>query len=90
MKVINIRPATTRWALVAQLDRALASGAKGLRFESCRARQLGRFAKVTQYQTKFSMVAIAQLVEPRIVIPVVVSSSLISHPIILTASSAVW
>ena len=28
------------------------------------------------------MVAIAQLVEPRIVIPVVVSSSLISHPII--------
>ncbi len=28
------------------------------------------------------MVAIAQLVEPRIVIPVVVSSSLISHPIL--------
>ena len=31
------------------------------------------------------MVAIAQLVEPRIVIPVVASSSLVSHPIILVA-----
>lgn len=29
------------------------------------------------------MVAVAQLVEPRIVIPVVVGSSPISHPIIL-------
>jgi hypothetical protein len=40
------------------------------------------------------MVAIAQLVEPRIVIPVVVGSSPISHPIHLetakTASSAAW
>ena len=44
-----------------------------------------------------SMVAIAQLVEPWIVIPVVVGSNPISHPILyrideatLTASSAAW
>ncbi len=43
------------------------------------------------------MVAIAQLVEPWIVIPVVVGSNPISHPILyhideatLTASSAAW
>jgi len=44
------------------------------------------------------VVAVAQLVEPRIVIPVVVGSSPISHPIFLfssfylsmSASSAAW
>lgn len=60
-------------AFVAQLDRALASGAKGRKFESCRARQ-----STMQNNT---LVAIAQLVEPWIVIPVVVGSNPISHPI---------
>lgn len=73
-----MRPATTHSALVAQLDRALASGAKGLRFESCRAHQPNRCHREVQCCT---MVAIAQLVEPWIVIPVVVGSSPISHPI---------
>ncbi len=54
---------------VAQLDRALASGAKGRRFKSFRVHQLE------------IMVAIAQLVESRIVIPVVAGSSPVSHPI---------
>src|ERR671936_2511635 len=35
-----------RIAPVAQLDRALASGAKGRRFESCRARQLRSSATI--------------------------------------------
>ena len=62
-------------APVAQLDRALASGAKGRRFESFRAcHSLQGYRKI--------MVAIAQLVEPWIVIPVVASSNLVSHPII--------
>ncbi len=67
-------------AFVAQLDRALASGAKGRKFESCRARQ-----KLMQFNIK-TMVAIAQLVEPWIVIPVVVGSNPISHPIYYLSS----
>ncbi len=59
-------------APVAQLDRALASGAKGRRFESCRVRH--------PEARKENMVAIAQLVEPWIVIPVVAGSSPVSHP----------
>ena len=65
--------ATHVLAFVAQLDRALASGAKGRKFESCRARQ--KQCNIN------SLVAIAQLVEPWIVIPVVVGSNPISHPI---------
>ena len=38
--------------------------------------------EVKQFDRKSSMVAVAQLVEPRIVIPVVVGSSPISHPIL--------
>ena len=67
-------------APVAQLDRALASGAKGRRFESFRACH-----SLEEASVKISVVAIAQLVEPRIVIPVVASSSLVSHPIYLGA-----
>ena len=63
-------------APVAQLDRALASGAKGRRFESFRACH-----SLEETSVKVSVVAIAQLVEPRIVIPVVASSNLVSHPI---------
>ena len=63
-------------APVAQLDRALASGAKGRRFESFRACHSGIQIKGTNI-----VVAIAQLVEPWIVIPVVASSNLVSHPI---------
>ncbi len=37
---------------------------------------------------KISVVAVAQLVESRIVIPVVVGSSPISHPIILSIITA--
>ena len=64
------------YAPVAQLDRALASGAKGRRFESFRACH-------PEYKLKAQkvVVAIAQLVEPWIVIPVVASSNLVSHPI---------
>ena len=67
-------------APVAQLDRALASGAKGRRFESFRAYHFASEDKSVKI-----VVAIAQLVEPWIVIPVVASSNLVSHPIILVA-----
>lgn len=76
LKSLIYAPQRRSNAFVAQLDRALASGAKGRKFESCRARQ------VNAMKTK-SMVAIAQLVEPWIVIPVVVGSNPISHPIFL-------
>ena len=69
-------------APVAQLDRALASGAKGRRFESFRAHQI---PEVSDVGGRKLVVAIAQLVEPWIVIPVVASSSLVSHPIYLKA-----
>ncbi len=64
------------------MDRALASGAKGLRFESCRVRQFEREVLLK------NVVAIAQLVESRIVIPVVAGSSPVSHP--TSVNSAVW
>lgn len=78
MEVYNIRLRCDALAeikaFVAQLDRALASGAKGRKFESCRARQ-------SQCGTINIMVAIAQLVEPWIVIPVVAGSNPVIHPI---------
>ena len=69
MEVRIIRLRRQGQAPVAQLDRALASGAKGRRFESCRV-----------HHPEKEMVAIAQLVEPWIVIPVVAGSSPVSHP----------
>ena len=51
---------------LAQLDRVLGYEPRGWEFESLRACQ--------------STVSVAQLVEPRIVIPVVVGSSPIIHP----------
>ena len=76
LKSLIYAPQRRSNAFVAQLDRALASGAKGRKFESCRARQ------VNAIENTETMVAIAQLVEPWIVIPVVVGSNPISHPIL--------
>jgi hypothetical protein len=42
----SVAPENTSYAPVAQLDRALASGAKGQRFESSRARQMERVTLV--------------------------------------------
>ncbi|CAH6808604.1 hypothetical protein VCHA50P415_100129 [Vibrio chagasii] len=60
----------------------MASGAKGRRFESFQARHPVTYFGKREIGKKEIMVAIAQLVEPWIVIPVVASSNLVSHPIL--------
>ena len=76
------------YAPVVQLDRTWVFQAEGRRFESCRARfflTIAEFRRDSElpYVRRMAvgtMVGVAQLVEPRVVIPVVVGSSPIVHP----------
>ena len=71
----------SRW--IAQLGSASGLGPEGRGFESLFTDHYLVYGYISSGEHKNLMVAIAQLVEPRIVIPVVASSSLVSRPILL-------